>query len=72
MNRLKEFMPEKNIFRTDLNGNIVTTISKNSDINFILDVQSTNFYIHVEYLLAGSVATLFVICFSTAKKKVKN
>lgn len=72
LNRLKEFMPEKNIFRTDLNGNIVTTISKNSDINFILDVQSTNFYIHVEYLLAGSVATLFVICFSTAKKKVKN
>lgn len=71
LNRLEEYMPSKNIFRTDLNGNIVLTISSASEINFILDVQNNNYYIKVEYILGGAVVVLFIICFSKGKKKVK-
>lgn len=61
---------QKNIFRTDLNGNIVLTISQESEINFILDVQNNSYYIRIEYLLCGGYVILFVVCFSL-KKKVK-
>lgn len=73
LNRLIENnVLEKNIFRTDLNGNIVLTISNNADIKFILDVQNNSYYVKVEYLLVGSIAILFVICFSIKKKKPKS
>ena len=63
LNRLKMYMSENKIFRTDTNGNIVTTISQSGEISFILDVQSNSFYIKVEYILLCGVAVLFVLCF---------
>ena len=69
LNKLQNYMPNKNIFRTDLNGNIVLTISSESEIKFILDVQNNSYYIKVEYVLVGTIAVLFVVCFSIKKKK---
>ena len=71
LNRLMKYMPEKNIFRTDKNGNIVLCITDDSNLSFVLDVQNNSYYIKVEYILAGSVLVLFVVCFSVGKKNIK-
>jgi len=68
LNKLQNYMPSKNIYRTDLNGNIVLTISNESEIKFILDVQNNSYYIKVEYVLIGTIIVLFVVCFSIKKK----
>ncbi len=73
LNRLCDIMPSSNIYRTDLNGNIVFNIDKLGSINIALDVQGNTLYIKVEYVLIGSICVLFVICFAMPKsKKVKN
>jgi len=67
INRLLEFMPANNIYRTDLNGNIVFNISEESEINILVDVQGNIYYIKVEYILIGFIAITFVLCFSFKK-----
>ena len=69
LNRLMEFMPSKNIYRTDLNGNIVLNIDEKANINVLLDVQGNTYYIKVEYLLIGSIMVVFVLCFGFSKNK---
>lgn len=71
LNRLSKYMPESNIYRTDKNGNIVCSISSDAKISFVLDVQNNSYYIKVEYVLAGCVLVLFVVCFSVGKKNIK-
>lgn len=71
LNRLLKIMPEKNIYRTDINGNIITTISKSGEIGFLVDVESNSYYIKIEYLIVSSVAVIFVICFACNKKSTK-
>jgi len=69
LNRLLNYMPEKNIYRTDLNGNIILCIKNNGEIAIALDVQITHAKIKAEYVLVGAVAVLFVICFSVSFSK---
>lgn len=69
LNKLMEYMDENDIYRTDLNGNIVLNIDNNSEIKFVLDVQGNTYYIKVEYLLVGSICILFIFCFAFNKKK---
>lgn len=73
VNRLLNYMPEKNIYRTDLNGNIILCIKTDGEIAVALDVQITHAKIKAEYLLICGLAVLFVICFSVSySKKRKN
>lgn len=74
LNRLLEYMPEKNIYRTDLNGNIILCINTNGEIAIALDVQITHAKIKAEYILISVIVMLFVICFSvsySSKRKSK-
>lgn len=71
LNRLLEIMPEKNIYRTDLNGNIVSTISQEGEIGFLVDVESNSYYIKVEYIIVSGVVILFILCFACNKKSTK-
>lgn len=69
LNRLMEFMPSKNIYRTDIDGNIVLNINEKANINILLNVQGNTHYIKVEYLLIGSVMVIFVFCFGLSNNK---
>lgn len=74
INRLCEFMNESNIYRTDINGNIILNITTNADILFFSDVQNTSIYIKSEYILIAGVSVLFIVCFSInfSKKRKSN
>lgn len=73
LNRLLNYVQEKNIFRTDINGNILTNITESGEILFALDVKSSGAYIKAEYVLVGTIGVLFVVCFSinfSKKRKI--
>lgn len=74
INRLLNYMPEKNIYRTDLNGNIILCIKTDGEIAVALDVQLTFAKIKAEYVLIAGISILFIICFSISytKKSKKN
>lgn len=63
LNRLQEVGAE--VFRTDINGNIVINIASNSgaELNIFSVVGNEAFYIHVEYLMAGIVLLSITLCF---------
>ena len=67
LNRLGAIGSE--IFRTDLNGNIIanitseTTATLNMYVNVMTDTSSNQIYIHVEYLMAGIILLAVTLCF---------
>lgn len=69
LNRLLNYMPEKNIYRTDLNGNIILCINSSGEIAIAIDVQITHAKIKAEYLLIVGISLLFVLCFSVSFSK---
>lgn len=74
LNSLLEYMPEKNIYRTDTNGNIIINITTSGEIAVALDVMIASEKIKAEYILISSIGVLFVVCFSvnyTKKRKSK-
>ncbi len=72
INRLLNYMTESNIYRTDLNGNIILNITQTGAVGFLTDVLNVSFYIKAEYVILAGVAILFVICFTIFNNKAKN
>ena len=68
LNRVMNYVLDNNIYRTDLNGNILMSISSTGEIAFETDVENASFYIRAEYLLIFAEGVLFTICFCIKSK----